>query len=72
MASLYGIESEDDCREKLDELLEMTRRAEQAMNKEEISALKSRLQTYYGEGNTQKGHDQMSGVESKSFWPAIR
>ena len=71
MASLYGLESENDCREKIDELLAMTRRVEQVMNKEEISALKFRLETYYGKGNT-KGHDQMSGVETAFFWPAIR
>lgn len=72
MASLYGIETEDVCREKIDELLEMCRRAEQAMNKLEIAVLKSRLQEDYKEGDTQKGRDQMSDVESSFYWPAIR
>lgn len=72
MKNLYGIETQDDCRRKIDELLEMTQQAQQTMNKEEISALKSRLETYYEEGNTEKGQDQMSWVESSFFWPAIR
>ena len=72
MANLYGIESEDVCRATIDGLLEMTRRAEKAMNQEKISALRSRLDTYYEKGNSQKGRDQMSGVESRFFWPAVR
>ncbi len=39
MANLYGIESEDVCRAMIDGLLEKTRRAEKAINKEEIAAL---------------------------------
>jgi hypothetical protein len=72
MANLYGIESEDVCRDMIDGLLEMTRRAEKAMDKEKISALRSRLETYYGRGDTRTGRDQMSGVESAFFWPAVR
>jgi hypothetical protein len=72
MANLYGIDSEDVCREMIDGLLEMTRRAEKAMDQEKISALRSRLEAYYGPGNTQTGRDQMSGVESAFFWPAVR
>jgi hypothetical protein len=72
MANLYGIESKDVCRRMMDELLEMTRRAEKAMNHQKISALRSRLETYYAQGNSQQGHDQMSDVESAFFWPAVR
>ncbi len=72
MASLYGIETEDGCREKMDELLELCRRAERAMNKLEIAILKSRLEEDYKEGDTQEGRDQMSDVESTFYWPAIR
>jgi hypothetical protein len=72
MANLYGIESVDLCRATMDGLLEMTLRAEKAMDREKVSALRSRLETYYGKGNTQEGRDQMSGVESRFFWPAVR
>ena len=41
--SLYGIESEADCREKIDELLELHARAERTMNKESIRIIKDRL-----------------------------
>ena len=72
MANLYGIDSEDVCRATIDGLLEMTRRAEKAMDQEKIYALRSRLEVYYGKGNTQTGLDHMSGVESAFFWPAVR
>ena len=72
MANLYGIDSEDVCRATIDELLEMTRRAEKAMDREKICALRSHLESYYGKGATQTGLDQMSGVESRFFWPAVR
>ena len=70
--SLYGIETQEDCREKIDELLEMTRRAEKTMNKEDISVLKSCLEKYNREGNGQVGRGQMSRIESSYFWPAVR
>ena len=72
MANLYGIESEDLCRARIDGLLEMARRAEKAMDKQNISALRSRLETYYDEGNTQTARDQMSPIERAFFWPAVR
>jgi hypothetical protein len=72
MANLYGIESESICRATIDALLEMTRRAEKAMDKDEIYALKSRLEAYYGDGSTRTGQDRMSHIESAFFWPAIR
>jgi hypothetical protein len=72
MANLYGIESEDLCRATIDGLLEMARRAEKAMDQQKISTLRSRLETYYAQGNSQQGRDQMSDVESAFFWPAVR
>jgi hypothetical protein len=72
MSNLYGIDSEDVCREMIDGLLEMTRRAEKAVDQEKISALRSLLEAYYSPGNTQTGRGQMSGVESRFFWPAVR
>jgi hypothetical protein len=72
MASLYGIESEDDCRAKIDELLELHHRAEEAMNKGTITVLKTRLREYYKMGDTEKGRNQMSPIESAWFWPAIQ
>jgi hypothetical protein len=72
MANLCGIESEDVCRAMIDGLLEMTRRAEKASDREKISVLRSRLESYYGAGNTQAGRDQMSRVENAFFWPAVR
>ena len=72
MPNLYGIESEDVCCTTIDGLLEMTRRAEKDMAKDEIHALKSRLEAYFGEGNTQTGQDRMSHIESAFFWPAVR
>ncbi len=72
MANLFGIESEDVCRAMIDGLLEMTRQAEKAMDQDKIFALRSRLEAYYGEGNTRTGRDQMSRVESAMFWPAVR
>jgi hypothetical protein len=72
MANLYGIDSEDACRKKIDELLEMTRRTEKAMDREEISVLKSHLEKYHREGTLEKGRDRMSRVERSFFWPAVR
>jgi hypothetical protein len=68
MPSLYGIESEDDCRKRIDELLELHAQAEKSMNKELIATLKSKLKDYYKQGNRTK----MSAVESAYFWPAIQ
>lgn len=80
MTSLYGIESEDDCRAKIDELLELHARAEHAMEKESgrqlkkesIRLLKDRLEEYYKAGNTNEGERRMSSVERRYFWPAVR
>lgn len=70
--SLFGIESEDDCRRKFDELLELHARAERAMDKETIAALKSQLKNYYRQGDTSVGRQKMSRVEAQYFWPAIQ
>ncbi len=69
--SLYGIESEADCREKIDELLELHARAERTMNKESIRIIKDRLAGYRKAGNTNEGKRRMSSVEERWFWPAI-
>jgi predicted transcriptional regulator len=74
--SLYGIESEDDCRAVLDELLELNARAERAvehrMDHESISLLKRRLEEMFKKGDTERGKRQMSQVERQYFWPTIR
>jgi len=69
--SLFGIESEDDCREKLDALLELHERANRATSKETIAALKSHLEDYYRKGATDRGRQQMSPIEAQYFWPAV-
>jgi hypothetical protein len=70
--SLFGIESDEECREKIDELLELHARANDALNKEAIAALKSQLRDYYRKGDTNWGRQQMSQVEAQCFWPAIQ
>jgi hypothetical protein len=70
--SLFGIESDAQCREEIDELLELHKRAEQATTKETIDALKSQLKHYYRMGDTSRGRQQMSQVEAHCFWPAIQ
>jgi hypothetical protein len=72
MSNLYGIESRDDCRAKIDELLEMCHRTEQTMNKETMASLKASLKKYYKMGDTNKGSIKMSPDESAFFYPAIR
>jgi hypothetical protein len=69
--SLFGIESEADCRKKLDALLEFHDRASAANNKEAIGALKSELRNYYDKGDTIRGESQMSPIEKQYFWPAV-
>jgi hypothetical protein len=69
--SLYGISSNDDCRARIDELLELKERASKAMTKEEVGAVKSRLAEYYRMGDSQEGKAQMTRVEQAFFWPAI-
>ena len=70
--SLFGIESEEDCRKKLDELLELHARAKRAMDKETIAALNSQLKHYYRKGDTIRGRQRMSQIEAQYFLPAIQ
>jgi hypothetical protein len=72
MSNLYGIESEADCRAKIDELLEMCLRARQAMNKETMAVLKGRLKECYKMGDGNRRSDRMSRFESTYFWPAVQ
>ncbi len=69
--NLYGIDREDDCRKKIDEMLELHYEAEQTMDKEAIGVLKARLQQYYEKRNS-KSEAEMSDVERVYFWPAIQ
>lgn len=69
--NLYGIETDADCRRKLDELLELNRAAQEQPNKETVSVIKSRLKECYQKGKTGKGEAQMSAVERAFFWPAV-
>jgi hypothetical protein len=75
--SLYGIETEDECRKAIDELLAMVDRAEEALKIDSITAkrameiLKSRLEELYKKSNhTNEG--RMSAVEVAHFRPAIQ
>jgi hypothetical protein len=68
---LYGIESEDECREKIDELLGQVEEAEQNASKETVSAVVSSLVAYHKQGNSLRAQSRMSGVERRYFWPAI-
>jgi hypothetical protein len=70
--SLHGIESEDDCRAAIDELLRSHARAEGSMNKDRIATLKGRLQEFYKKGDTNEGKRLMSKAENQYFWPAIQ
>ena len=71
LAQLNCRDSEDDCRKKIDELLELHYEAEQRMDKEAIGVLKARLQQYYEKRNS-KSDAEMSDVERAYFWPAIQ
>jgi hypothetical protein len=72
MSNLYGVETTDDCREKLDELLELCHQAQERMNKDTIKELKVLLQKYYKAGSTNKGQERMSRLERSHFLPAIQ
>jgi len=64
--SVYGIETEDDCRKKIDELLEKTRRVGETMNEESVADLKADLKRYFDLRNDKK----MSAVD-RTFFRAI-
>lgn len=69
--SLFGIESEDDCRREIDALLVLHARAKEEMSPEGVAAIKSALGEYYRKGNSVRGTRQMSDMEQRYFWPAI-
>jgi hypothetical protein len=69
--SLYGIESEQDCRDRIDELLESPA-LNGTVSKETVAALKTRLAELYREGTSARGQGQMSTVEQAYFWAAIQ
>jgi hypothetical protein len=75
--SLYGIETEADCRKAIDELLVMVDRAEEALKIGSITArhgievLKSRLKELFKKNKHSSGPG-MSAVEVAYFWPAIQ
>ena len=75
--SLYGIETEGECRKEIDELLAMVDFAEEALKigsttaKRVMEILKSRLEELYKKSNhTNEG--RMSAVEVAHFRPAIK
>jgi hypothetical protein len=68
---LYGIETETQCRERIDKLLEITHRAQKAIRKETVSVLIAALSEYRKLGNTIKGQEKLSDVERAYFWHAI-
>ena len=70
--SLFGIESEDDCRREIDALLVLHARAKEEMSDEAVAAIKSALRECYDQGKTVRGTRQMSQVEEQYFWPAIQ
>lgn len=74
--SLYGIETEEDCRAKIGELLELQDRAAQAKGKDATrratSDLNSRLAEYHKTAGATKRESCMSAVERAYFWPAIQ
>src|SRR6266403_5618124 len=71
VTSLYGIETDDECWSKIDELLELTHRAQRTRSKEAVATLKERLKEYYDLGDTVSGRSRMSRVERTLFWPSI-
>jgi hypothetical protein len=58
--SVYGIETEDDCRKKIDELLEKTRRVGETMNRESVADLKADLKRYFDLRNYKKCPPQIA------------
>jgi hypothetical protein len=68
--SLFGIESEDDCRKEIDALLELHDNARRAMNEETITALNSELARHHKRGRS--APEKMSSVEQRYFWPAVQ
>lgn len=70
--SLWGVKTESECRAKIDAFLERHRVAEQTPTKDTIKDLNNELTAYYKQGDTNKGNNKMSNIESALFWPAIQ
>jgi ElaB/YqjD/DUF883 family membrane-anchored ribosome-binding protein len=75
--SVYGIETEDDCRKAIDELIAMADSAEEELksgsvrSRHTVEALKSRLQELFKKNKRSSGPG-MSAVEAAYLWPAIQ
>jgi hypothetical protein len=70
-SSLYGIETDADCRRMLDELLELNRAAQEQMTKETVGAIKDRLKNYHQMASSNRGQSQMSEIERSHFQHAV-
>ena len=70
--SLIGIETEEQCRTALDELLMLNQSAQSVLTKEAVFSVKSRLHELYKMGDGVKADKKMSKIERTHFWPAIR
>ena len=68
--SVYGINTAEDCKRKIGELLELNRLAEETTNKETVARIKTPLHHYYKQGEYKD--DAMSGIEKAFFFPAIQ
>jgi hypothetical protein len=68
VSNVYGIQTEDDCRAKIDELLALNAKAEETLSREDVGAVKARLAALCDEADDKR----MSKVEASYFWPAIR
>lgn len=75
--SLYGIETEDECKRAIRELVEMTNTAEEALRTGSMTAkvavedLKLRVTELFKKNKRSFG-PRMSAIEEAYFWPAIQ
>jgi hypothetical protein len=69
--SLWGCETEDDCRRETDKLLAMLYHAQATMTRTAVEALKSRLKELYKRQTSQANKDRMSDAESAYFSAAV-
>jgi len=75
--SVYGIDTEEECRKAIDELLAMVDRAEEALKigskkqKHDVAALNSCLKGLFNSNRHTYGPG-MSEVEVAYFWPAVQ
>ncbi len=68
-ASVYGIFTEEDCKEALEQLLVLNAKAQETPNRETVGQLKIVLHDHYEQGNGT--NVAMSAVERAVFFPAI-